>query len=303
MQLSTVTQYYHWHNYQCAYKIYNSNNHNQTTIPLLLIHPIGVGLSGKFWQRFVNEWFSQGNHNIIYNTDLLGCGESDQPHVAYTPKDWAEQLKYFLQTVIQQPVILVVQGALLPVALELVAQESNLIAGVIFSGPPTWPLITNKLPAWRQKLSWNLFDSPLGNAFYRYARTPQFLTSFSQQRLFASAANVDGEWLNTLVADAANLASRYAVFSFLAGFWKQDYHQLIAAIAQPTLVVVGESASSISKAGATVSPDQTLADYLAHLPQATGVKIPGRNVLPYESTAEFVRAIAPFIRELSSHPH
>jgi pimeloyl-ACP methyl ester carboxylesterase len=296
MQASLPTQFYNWQNYRCAYKVHQSDKSHAEGIPLLLIHPIGVGLSGKFWQRFVSECFNQGYCHLIYNPDLLGCGESDKPHVAYTPKDWAEQLKYFLQNIIQKPVIVIVQGALLAVALELVQLESNLIAGLVFACPPTWTVITNKYPAWRQKLFWNLFDSPLGNAFYRYARTPEFLRSFSTKRLFAAADRVDEEWLDTLAADAANTATRYAVFSFLAGFWKQDYSSLIAAIQQPTLVVLGESASSMSKEGETKTPDETLADYLACLQQGTGVKIPGRNVLPYESTTEFVSAIAPLIK-------
>lgn len=288
----THTQFYNWQNYRCAYQVYQPENSQPQNIPLLLLHPIGVGLSGKFWQRFVREWYGSGQRNLIYNPDLLGCGESDKPHVAYTPKDWAEQLQYFLQTVVQTPVILVVQGALFPVALELLQLESNLIAKLVLSGPPTWPVITKKSPNWRKKLAWNIFDSPVGNAFYRYARTPKFLSSFSTKRLFASADTVDAEWLNTLVAGAANPASRHAVFSFLAGFWRKDYSSLIATIKQPTLVVLGESASSISKEGKTQTADDTLADYLEILPQGRGVKIPGRNVLPYESTAEFVRAIA-----------
>ncbi|MCF4970403.1 alpha/beta fold hydrolase [Nostoc sp. CMAA1605] len=295
MQASPPTQFYSWQNYQCAYTLHQPDNYQPEGTPLLLIHPIGVGLSGKFWQRFINESFHQGYSNLIYNPDLLGCGGGDKPHVAYTPKDWAEQLQYFLRNIIQKPVIVIVQGALLAVALELVQLESNLIAGLIFTSPPTWTVITNQSSAWRQKFFWNLFDSPLGNAFYRYARTPKFLQSFSTQRLFAVADAVDGEWLNTLTADAANMATRYAVFSFLAGFWKQDYGSLIAAIQKPTLVVLGESASSMSQEGKGETPDVTIANYLAFLQQGTGVKIPGRNVLPYESTTEFVRAIAPFI--------
>lgn len=288
---TTPTQFYNWQNYRCAYQIYQPADSQPQGFPLLLIHPIGVGLSGKFWQRFVREWYGSGQRNLIYNPDLLGCGESDKPHVAYTPKDWAEQLQYFLQNVVQTSVILVVQGALFPVAIELVQLESNLIAKLVLSGPPTWPVITKKTPDWRKKLAWNIFDSPIGNAFYRYARTPKFLSSFSTKRLFASADTVDGEWLNTLVAGAANPASRHAVFSFLAGFWRKDYSSLIAIIKQPTLVVMGESASSISKEGKAETADDTLADYLACLPQGRGVKIPGRNVLPYESTTEFVKAI------------
>ncbi len=296
---ASTSQFYTWHNYRCAYEVHQPSNTTPEEIPLLLIHPIGVGLSRQFWQRFQREWCNSGQGNLIYNPDLLGCGESEMPHVAYTPSDWAEQLQYFLQTVVQKPVILVVQGALFPVAIKLVEKASNLVAGLVLSGPPAWAVITKKSPKWQQKILWNLLDSPFGNGFYRYARRQKFLRSFSTRQLFDLENAVDTEWLNTLVAGAENLASRHAVFSFLAGFWRQDYSSMIAFIQQPTLVVVGETASSISQEGKKESPDERLADYLACLPQGEGIKINGRNVLPYESTTEFVAAITPFIKKNS----
>ncbi len=295
---ASPSQFYSWQNYRCAYEIHQPINTVSEGIPLLLIHPIGVGLSRQFWQRFCREWYHSGQQNPIYNPDLLGCGESDMPHLAYTPNDWAEQLQYFLQTVVQKPVIVIVQGALLPVALALVQKQSNLIAGLVLSGPPTWALMTNKSPEWQQRFVWNLLDSPFGSAFYRYARTPKFLHSFSTRQLFASENAVDAEWLNTLLAGAENPASRHAVFSFLAGFWRQDYTSSIASIEQPTLAVMGETASSISQKSKKETPDERLTHYLACLPQGQGIKINGRNVLPYESTAEFVAAIATFINEI-----
>ncbi|MEH1896777.1 MAG: alpha/beta hydrolase [Nostoc sp.] len=303
---ASPSQFYTWQNYRCAYEVLQPNNTTSEGIPLVLIHPIGVGLSRQFWQRFCHEWYNSGQRNSIYNPDLLGCGESDMPHLAYTPSDWAEQLQHFLQTVVQKPVILVVQGALLPVALALPAagialiqKQSNLIAKLVLSGPTPWALMTKKPPEWQQKFLWNVLDSPFGSAFYRYARTPKFLRSFSTRQLFASDNAVDAEWLNTLLAGAENPASRHAVFSFLAGFWRQDYTTSIASIQQPTLAVMGETASSISQKSKKETPDKRLADYLACLPQGRGIKINGRNVLPYESAAEFVAAIAPFINEVS----
>ena len=296
------TQFYTWKDYRCAYEYYTSTTHTSTddSTPLLLVHPIGVGLSSRFWHRFCQEWLRTGG-NSIYNPDLLGCGESDMPHVAYTPIDWAEQLQHFLLTVVQKPVVIIVQGALLPVAIALVELQPNLIRGLVLAGPPAWAVMTQATPTKQQRLTWNFLDSPLGAAFYRYARTPQFLRSFSTRQLFASAQGVDSEWLEMLVVGAENLNSRHAVFSFLAGFWRQDYEKSIKAIAQPTLVVIGESASSISRAGKAETPDQRLSDYLECLPQGQGFKLPGRNVLPYESTTAFVEAIAPFMHSL--HPN
>ncbi len=294
------SKFYIWKNFRCAYEVPTPVNLTPGGEDLLLIHPIGVGLSREFWHRFCNEWYKKGNRNLIYNPDLLGCGESDMPRIAYTPMDWAEQLQYFIKNIIQKPVVLVVQGALFPVAIELVKKQPDLIAALILSGPPAWSIITKATPEWQQKVLWNLlFDSPSGNLFYRYARRKKFLQDFSIKQLFASVDDVDDEWLDTLGKGAKNPASRYAVFSFLAGFWRKDYQKAIESIMQPTLAVFGETASSISQTGKQDIPEKRLGDYSLHLPQGSAIKIRGRNVLPYESTVEFVEAITPFVNKLS----
>jgi pimeloyl-ACP methyl ester carboxylesterase len=299
------TQFYSWRGYRCAYEVRSTQETaDSEPPPLLLLHPIGVGLSRHFWDRFCQEWFRSGQTNPIYNPDLLGCGESDMPRMAYRPEDWAEQLQVFIQTVIQKPVILVAQGALLPVAIDLIQRQAQRerVTGLILAGPPAWAIMTKPTPVWQQTLSWNLlFDSPLGQAFYAYARRRQFIQSFSVRQLFAAADAVDEEWLKTLVAGAEAPASRYAVYSFLAGFWRKNWEEAIDHLNLPTLVVIGNRASSISKSGKGENPNERLGDYLRHLPQGEGMQVTGRNVLPYESTEKFVRAIAPFIHQLMPH--
>ena len=151
------------------------------------------------------------------------------------------------------------------------------------------------------KLLWNLlFNSPLGlgRLFYLYARRRQFIESFSVKQLFADAAQVDDNWLDKLTQAAKNSQSRFAVFSFLAGFWREDYQSAISQIPHPTLVVFGEQASSISRSGKTETPQARLDNYVKHLPKGQGRLILGRNVLPYESTSDFVSVVTEFLNEL-----
>ena len=292
-------KFYSWKNFRCAYTVENPNNKKLATPALLLIHPIGVGLSGIFWHRFIEAWLSQNPDSVLYNPDLLGCGASDMPSVAYYPNDWADQLQYFLEEIVQQPVILVVQGALFPVAIKLVQRlrQSHLVKGLVLSGPPAWRIMTDSANILQQKLLWNLlFDSPLGlgKLFYLYARRRQFIESFSLKQLFGDAQQVDQNWLDSLSQAAKNNQSRYAVFSFLAGFWREDYRLAISEIKQPTLVVFGQQASSISQKGQTETAQERLNNYLQYLSQGQGALIPGRNVLPYESTSDFVKVVQDF---------
>lgn len=290
-------RFYSWQDYRCAYEVFGSSDLAAT--PLVSIHPIGVGLSRTFWQRFIKTWLAQNPNSAIYNPDLLGCGESEMPKVAYYPEDWAAQLKYFIENIVKQPVVLLVQGASLPIAIELTQLlEPDRITKLVLSAPPAWRTITDAAKPIQQKLLWNLlFDSPLGlgNLFYRYARRRQFIESFSIRQLFADAEGVDRDWLDELIEGATDLRSRYAVFSFLAGFWREDYASDIDRISQPTLVVLGEQTSSISSEGKPETVPQRLNLYLDHLTQGEGCIIPGRNVLPYESTTEFIKAVTGFL--------
>lgn len=284
---------YQWQQYTCAYEAHNIES---DATPLLLIHPIGVGLAGKFWQPFVTQWQGQP----LYVPDLLGCGDSDLPRRPYSPRDWAEQLHYFISEIIQRPVIVVVQGALLPVALELMADKTmgQHIVGAALSGPPAWRLMTEPTASWRQQLNWSLFQSPLGWGFYQYARTQKFLKSFSERQLFGQAQDVTDDWLTMLKGGSRDMGTRYAVFSFLAGFWRQDYGPAIAAIPQPILVIMGNTASTIDRTAQDTTAQQRLDDYTSHFPNAQGSFIPGRNVLPYESAAEFIQVLKPFVDSL-----
>lgn len=302
--------FYTWQNHQCAFEKVAGKEDSPA---LLLIHPIGVGLSKSFWYPFIEQW--QQNETAaspIYNPDLLGCGDSDMPSRAYRPEDWAEQLAYFIEQVVEGPVVLVVQGALLPVAVRLMALPAGeKVRGMVLSGPPAWRLMTTPSDDWKKSLSWQFFSSPLGNLFYRYARRESFLRSFSQKQLFENAEDVTDRWLTMLEQGAKNLNSRYAVFSFLAGFWRQDYAQDIARIQKPVLIVMGETASTIDRKTAKKLEKATektgdnpaqkrLQDYMDRFPRAQGVTIKGRNVMPYESAPEFASAIAPFITDFTN---
>ena len=75
--IKSPTLFYEWQKYRCAYDVYQPTTATEDSIPLLLIHPIGVGLSRVFWQRFCETWYKSGNTNPIYNPDLLGCGDGD----------------------------------------------------------------------------------------------------------------------------------------------------------------------------------------------------------------------------------
>jgi len=299
---SQETQFYSSNSYQCAYEVWESTTTGEASpLALLLIHPIGVGLSRKFWYRFCQQWQGRGGLEMIYNPDLLGCGETALPRIPYTPEDFAQPLKDLMETVIKKPVVVISQGASFPIAIALLGLNPEPgIAGFILGGPPAWSIITTEKTSRQQNLLWSLFNSPIGGLFYRYARRRNFLESFSVRQLFDQKEDVDQQWLEMLKAGSADVETRHAVFSFLAGFWRRNYESAIAQISQPTLVLMGESASSISRDSAAESSEERMIQYCQALPNGEAKLLPGRNVLPYESTTAFTSACLEFVQQVRS---
>lgn len=256
------------------------------TDPVLSLHPIGVGLSGAFWQRFSGAWKQNGLEGVhpLIHPDLLGCGRSAMPDRPLRLEDWARPLAQLIEQRLRRPVWLLVQGASLPVALELQAMRPDAIRGLVLCGPPSWKVMTAPADERLSAALWNgFFHTPLGTLFYRYARSERFLRSFSRKELFARGAEVDRDWLAMLREGSRDPASRHAVFSFLAGFWRRDYGPQLRQLRCPVLALFGEEASGISRRGKGDSPATKAADYRKGLPRADTRLLPGRNVLPWES--------------------
>jgi pimeloyl-ACP methyl ester carboxylesterase len=292
-----VWEHHRWSGHDCAFRV--EGDPGRGAEPLLTIHPIGVGLSGAFWRRFDAEWDRRGHGRARVHPDLLGCGASAMPRRPILPEDWAAQLAELVRERIRRPVLLLVQGASLPIALELQARLPQEVRGMVLAGPPSWRVMTDPARPWLSRALWHgFFATPAGNLFYRYARTRRFLRSFSERELFDDPAAVDEEWLAMLQEGARDPASRHAVFSFLAGFWRRDWGPRLAALDCPVLALFGEHASGISRSGRRDTPQRKLADYGSHLPDGSARLLPGRNVLPWEAPGPFVQTVMEWISRL-----
>ncbi|MEB3321439.1 MAG: alpha/beta hydrolase [Synechococcaceae cyanobacterium] len=292
-----------WNGHRCAYRVIGDLQ--ASAPPILSLHPIGVGLSGTFWNRFDAEWLRRGQPNALVHPDLLGCGASAMPHQAIHPGDWADQLAGLWRERLQRPVLLIVQGASFPIAIELHDRLPEAIAGMVLAGPPARRLITAPGSPGRSDALWRwFFDTPAGNLFYRYARTSRFLRNFSVKELFDQPQDVDEEWIGMLREGAADMASRYAVFSFLAGWWRRDYSREMAQVRCPVLALFGEHASGIGRTGkgAGDAPASKLEDYPQLLPHARAAIVPGRNVVPWERPGPFAGAVAEWVGALPGGP-
>ena len=106
--------------------------------PLVLIPPVGVGIDRKFYDRLQVAWATIGAPAAMHSIDLLGTGSATpKPRRFYSPEVWADQLDAYICEELKEPCVLVVQGGLLPSALEVWRRSgSKAIAGISVLSPP-----------------------------------------------------------------------------------------------------------------------------------------------------------------------
>ena len=260
--------------------------------PLMLIHPVGVGLSSRFWDRFVRCWHEEDPETMLLAPDLIGCGEAEFRNDPLTPEDWAQPLVDELHNHNSDPAVLIAQGTTLPIALAVIEKAPEMVRGLVAISPPGWRVLNETFPIEKSRRLWKwLFKGPIGNLFYRYARRRNFLRNFSRKNLFAQTEAVDEEWLQALNEGSRDMRGRWAVYSFLAGFWRRDWALQFTNLTVPLQVIFGESAAGIGSSSRWDNLDQRLDIYREKLPEAVIQTIPGKNVLPYESTKDCVNCV------------
>ena len=245
--------------------------------------------------------FWQGGNNtpVFLNPDLLGCGTAPCPARPLTPEDWAEPLIHLLREQAKGPAVLVAQGASLPIALAIVASAPELVSALVAISPPGWRILKQEFPQYKARWLWRiLFEGLIGNMFYRYARRRRFLEGFSRKNLFARPESVDDEWLEMLKQGSHAMDTRWAVYSFLAGFWRRDWEPQLTELNIPVQIVFGINATGIGSSRSWDDLEERLATYREKLPNASISTIPGRNVLPYESTEECVNSVREWVTAL-----
>ena len=275
-------------------------SHTSAEQQLLLIHPIGVGLSSRFWDRFVASWQARSNTPELLKPDLLGCGTAPCPARPLTPEDWAEPLIQLLREQDNGPTVLLSQGASLPIALAIASKAPELVSALVAISPPGWQVLNQKFSQSRARWLWRfLFDGLIGNLFYRYARRRRFLDAFSKKNLFARPEAVDHEWPEMLKQGSQAMDTRWAVYSFLAGFWRQGWEAQLTGLKIPVQIIFGNNATGIGSSRNWDDLHERLATYKRKLPSASINTIPGRNVLPYESSEDCVNSVSEWIASLT----
>jgi pimeloyl-ACP methyl ester carboxylesterase len=139
---------YAYGSFNCAFRKKAASAGRENEMPLLLVHPansqksvplciynivpdlrnfgkVGIGLSSWFWDKFLDEW----NGGEVFVPDLIGCGDSEPwrpgDEGMFVPLDWVRALEELWTKEIRRQCVVVVQGGLGPVGVQMAARQTG----------------------------------------------------------------------------------------------------------------------------------------------------------------------------------
>ena len=108
---STLPQEYYEHDgWKLGFRRRAASPGHEAEPPVLLVHPVGIGLDAWFWDKFIDTW--EGAE--LFVPDLIGCGASEAWRPAerglFLPLDWSRGCEALWRLHIRRPCVVVAQG-------------------------------------------------------------------------------------------------------------------------------------------------------------------------------------------------
>lgn len=278
--------------------------------PIILIHPVGIGLSSWFWKRLM---YSYKDNPPIYAPDLIGCGidhgaDAWDPETIglFFPLSWVEGVETLMNDIVlpnwkerqasllpsvfglnrqdnegNNGCLVIAQGGLAPVGIMLAKRNPFTISNLMLTSPPTYKDVTTAIPSAELQRNYDFLRSPFfGSIAFNLLESRALIQFFSNRFLFQNEC--DDEWLDETGRESVVVSARTPVQAFNAGLLQhRSFEEDLKESPQPKLIVSGEG----DKRAVDRQP------YKEQLDSCTLVTIPGLNVLPWESPEALVDRI------------
>ncbi|KAJ8602933.1 hypothetical protein CTAYLR_001507 [Chrysophaeum taylorii] len=287
--LQAITQRsYSYDGWKCSYRYLDGAKDRK---PLLLIHPVGIGLSSWFYEPLM-EALHEEYGGEVFAPDLIGCGASEAwdpgKRGLFIPLDYARQCEELWRLEIGRPCVVVVQGGLAPVGVSLAARRNDLwdgpraVENLVLASPPSWDVLAGGSSKDAVARNYDLWSGPLGKAGYKILRRRSFVRFFSNLFLFANKA--DERWIESCCDEAKQIEKQWPVFAFNAGIVNaRGLYDDLVELKQRTLILEGIRDSRKSSRDAYL-------DFLQKCKRH--VVDDALNVLPWEAPNETARLLA-----------
>lgn len=302
----SINEYQH-KDWKCTYRYKPAAKGHENKPAIILIHPVGVGISSWFWDRVMADF--NDDNPAIYAPDLIGCGiengadpwKPDEKGLFF-PLSWVEGVESLINNIVlpNRPssfpwnswkgnddndggCTIVVQGGLAPVGVMLAARNEQTVSKLILTSPPTFDDMTTAVPQSELERNYNFLRSKMfGPLAFGVLEKRQIVEFFSDLFLFKDKC--DDEWLDR-VEEGSLKESRAPIEAFNAGLLQhRSFEEELTSIEQKTAIVQGDS-------------DKRQADrvqFSKDMKRCDNIIITGCNVLPWENAEEMIDLLRKF---------
>lgn len=268
---------WNWQGHNIQYTV------NGTGQPLVLIH--GFGASIGHWRKNIPVLAAGGYR--VFALDLLGFGGSDKPALDYSLDLWAELVKDFWATHIQEPAVFVGNsiGALLSLAIACDYPEITLGAILIncAGGLNHRPEELNLPLRLVMGLFTKLVSSPItGQLIFNQIRQKHRIRNTLRQ-VYRNPEAISDELVELLYAPSCDIGAQQVFASILTAPPGRSPSELLPHLNRPLLVLWGEDDPWTPIQGAAIY--QNLSE--TH-PEVQVIPIPHAGHCPHDERPELV---------------
>jgi pimeloyl-ACP methyl ester carboxylesterase len=205
---------------------------------LVFLHGFGGGSSAYEWSKVYPAFATEYR---VLAPDLLGWGRSDHPVKNYTPQDYIQVIKEFLEQTCDQAPIVIASSLVAAIAIRTAVEYPELFAGLILSTPTG---LSDFGEDYRSNFFAQLVSVPfLDRVIYTTGiANSAGIMNFLEQRQFAQGKRIYPEIIDAYLESATQPRAEYAALSFVRGDLCFDLAQFIPALTIPTTIIWGEYA-------------------------------------------------------------
>ena len=253
--------------------------------PLLLLHSLHPGASMAEWE---NNFTALAEKFTVYALDFVGWGASDKPDAIYSAQEYAEQVEFFIEDVINAPCAVIASGQSGNSAILAAARRPDLINNLILISPPLPDEPEIPVPGAGTAVGKALQLPIAGTSFYNALVSRRALSEWAARHLFFDKNRVDDAFVTGQHIATHQPGARYAARAAWAGETACNPLDEWEKLTIPALLIWGRNALH--------PPVDTAPEWLAVKPNAHLEVIEQAMLLPHaEHPARFNQLVTDWL--------
>ena len=204
--------------------------------PILLVHDLTTYSSGYEWHKIVDRLSTE---YTVYCIDLLGCGNSDKPHILYTNFLYAQLITDFIKNVIGDTPTVVATGESASFVLAACNNNEELFGEIFMINPMDINVLT-KSPNKLSSLITKIINTPiLGTFLYNVFTRKEKVKSLFETDYYSNYTFEEDNIAKVYYESAHTKGSKY-LFASLSGFYTiLNISHCVKSIKKNISIIVG----------------------------------------------------------------